>query len=392
MCSLLCTVGRQTEDCSVSVRQTRSGIAHSDRGSASIEYAILLGAIACAVIAGLFYYRDLGIPAFDLSRTLAEGCDPARVSDLPRRVDSDAEDGEVGTTHRHNVQASSAANRPAILFCTAAIAGLMLFGAFRFRRRKTRVSGVEEQPDDDNENRLHTKRQILWKNILNDPRLLLKNRVEVRHLMTRDVSVVSRRTPVEAIRRLMTEKHMHHVLVCDSDGRLEGVVSDRDLNGDPNQSAADVMTAEPIAVRPDTTASAAIVTLLERQISCVPVVEDDCLRGILTRTDLLVSLQCMLQWWLRFAQTLARAAECSDTIDGVQGTNGRRLFQQRVRLQTLTQSLGPNGKPSETSDWESFAREAEAFLATAGELIAMQTFEGDRLSQMAGELLEITKS
>jgi CBS domain-containing protein len=289
-------------------------------------------------------------------------------------------------------KAYHAAARPATAaFLAAAILIAVLWQIARRRRTRTE-SADEETAVDHTEDRLHSKRQILWKNILDDPRLLFKNRVEVRHLMTRDVSVVASHTQTDELRRLMNEKHMHHALVCNSDGQLQGVVSDRDLVGETVESAARVMTPKPMTVRPDTTASAAIAMMLEHHISCLPVIHDDQICGILTRTDLLLSLQCMLQWWLRFSQSLARAAECSDKIDAVQETSGRFLFDQRVRLQALSQSLGPDGKPTEASDWQSFTAEAEAFLATAGELIAMQTFEGDRLSEMAGDLLEITKS
>ena len=301
------------------------------------------------------------------------------------------EDGDGAGDSEWSGQVYGAAARPATVFLAAAILITVVWRITRRRRTRTR-SAEEESPRECAEDPLQIKRKILWKNILEDPRLLFKNRVEVRHLMTRDVSVVAQRTQTDELRRMMTEKHIHHVLVCDGEGRLQGVVSDRDLLGDSVEAAARVMTREPMTVRPETTASAAIAMMLEHQISCLPVVREEHVCGILTRTDLLLSLQCMLQWWLRFAQTLARAAEYSDKIDGIQEASGRCLFEQRVRFQTLSQSLGSEGKPSEASDWDSFANEAEAFLATAGELIAMQTFEGDRLSEMAGDLLEITKS
>ncbi len=384
-------IGRAAGPRRSAVRQAGHAFLSSNSGTALTEYALLLGAFACAVIAGLQFSDDLGIPVYQrLSGSLAEGEGSLASADHPivdALVTSDS------TTSGAESQSHRAEGWPAALFFTAATSAMALWYVTRFRRRRSPQEPTEEEPaTEDTENRLHTKRQVLWKNVLNDPRLLFKNRVEVRHLMTREVSVIARRTPAGEIRQLMDDKHMHHALVCDSDGRLLGVVSDRDVHRAAVGTAAELMTADPVAVRPDTTASAAIATMLERQISCVPVVEDERVCGILTRTDLLLSLQCMLQWWLRFAQTVGRAAECSDKIDGVQEASGRCLFQQRVRLQTLSQSLGPNGKPTEAADWESFTNEAEAFLATAGELIAMQTFEGDRLSEMAGELLEITKS
>jgi hypothetical protein len=132
--------------------------------------------------------------------------------------------------------------------------------------------------------------------------------------------------------------------------------------------------------------------MLEHQISCLPVVQDEQICGILTRTDLLLSLQCMLQWWLRFAQTLTRASDCADKIDAVQETTGRYLFEQRARLESLMRFAVDREASKCDGDWDGFEKQAKMFLDTAGELIAMQTFEGDRLSEMAGDLLEITRS
>lgn len=363
----------------------------SSHGTALIEYALLLGALSCVVLAGVHFCDDLGIPVYrHLAGTLASDAAPVlNANDLGNHVAESVERSGGPTWQGKAYRAAAQPATAAFLVAAILIAGLWQIT----RRRRTRTETAKaETAVDRTEDRLHTKRQILWKNILDDPRLLFKNRVEVRHLMTRDVSVVARHTQTDELRRLMNEKHMHHVLVCNSDGQLQGVVSDRDLQGETVEAAARVMTPEPMTVRPDTTASAAIAMMLEHQISCLPVVNEEHVCGVLTRTDLLLSLQCMLQWWLRFSQTLARAADCADKIDAVQETSGRYLFEQRARLRSLSQSFGPHGKPTEANDWESFADEAEAFLATAGELIAMQTFEGDRLSEMAGDLLEITKS
>jgi hypothetical protein len=99
----------------------------------------------------------------------------------------------------------------------------------------------------------------------------------------------------------------------------------------------------------------------------------------------------MLQWWLRFAQSLTRTADCFDKLDAVQETSGRFLGEQRGRFHSLCHLIGEHGHADDDNQWKAFEKEAKAFLDTAGELIAMQTFEGDRLSEMAREILEVTK-
>ena len=359
-------------------------------GAALVEYALLLGAIVCTAVAGISFYGDMGSPVFHrLSGTLSANAESvAEKSNLAEA--SGIEILQTGKSEGQN-QPYHAIVRPATVFLAAAIVIALLWLATR--RRRTRVKSPEkEHANERAEDRLQLKRQILWRNILEDPRLLFKNRVEVRHLMTRDVSVIARHTQTDEIRCLMTVKHMHHVLVCDSDGQLLGVVSDRDLPEGKDEAAVRIMTSEPMTVRPDTTASAAIAMMLEHQISCLPVLNDGQVCGILTRTDLLLSLQCMLQWWLRFAQTLARTADCADKIDAVQEASGRYLFEQRTRLEALVHSVNNGESSGSERNWQEFEQQAKIFLDTAGELIAMQTFEEDRLSEMAGDLLEIAKS
>ena len=375
---------------------TNYDFARSNRGSTVVEYALLLGAIACAVIAGIDTFHEHGSSTY---RTLAGSLETARQSSSDAEITKAA---SLVAPNRQPVAASSetrvdpsgtpSPHRSAWVFLAATllIAGLWLLARSR-RARAAEEPDNEEMSPKREDNRLHNKRQILWKNILEDPKLLFKNRVEVRHLMTRDVTVVARRTQSDEIRRLMTEKRIHHVLVCDSDGKLLGVVSDRDLPRSTIRSASEIMSAKLTTVRPDTTASAAIATMLEQEISSVPVVEEERLCGILTRTDLLLSLQCMLQWWLRFAQSLARTADCFDKLDAVQEASGRFLGEQRGRFHSLCRLVGERGHSNDDDEWKVFEKEARAFLDTAGELIAMQTFEGDRLSEMAREILEVTK-
>jgi predicted transcriptional regulator len=55
------------------------------------------------------------------------------------------------------------------------------------------------------------------------------------------------------------------------------------------------MTANPITVTRESPVSTVITIMLAQQISCIPVVEDDRLLGIVTTSDVLMSLQCLLR-------------------------------------------------------------------------------------------------
>ena len=76
----------------------------------------------------------------------------------------------------------------------------------------------------------YSKRQQLLQELLNDSELLLKNRLEVRHLMTRDPVVVPPTMTLEEMTALVQQRRLHHLLVCGRGGEVLGVISDRDLH------------------------------------------------------------------------------------------------------------------------------------------------------------------
>ena len=120
----------------------------------------------------------------------------------------------------------------------------------------------------------------------------------VRDAMTQRVTTVTPSTAVTTALRLMYIQHIRHLPVV-SDGRLVGIVSDRDVRpaarSAPVSSIRDrvvgrVMTPAVLWVRPDDELHAAIKDMLAWRISALPVVEHDRLVGILTTTDCLQAL------------------------------------------------------------------------------------------------------
>ena len=94
------------------------------------------------------------------------------------------------------------------------------------------------------------------------------------------------------------------MLVCGPGQQLLGVVSDRDLSSKPGKTAAELMSNELRTISPDTLISPATTHLIHLGISSLPVVEEGRLCGILTTTDLILALQCVLQLWLHAASTM----------------------------------------------------------------------------------------
>jgi len=117
----------------------------------------------------------------------------------------------------------------------------------------------------------------------------------VAELMTNEAMTLDSAQSLADVVALMAARSFHHVLVVDSDDRLRGVVSDRDvlraLSHTPNwnkKSVSEIMTQESVTTTPDTPISVAAREMLAKHINCLPVIgADGRVCGILTSTDLL---------------------------------------------------------------------------------------------------------
>ncbi len=138
-------------------------------------------------------------------------------------------------------------------------------------------------------------------------------------IMTTSVICVAPDTSVEAIAKLLLEKHITGVPVTDADGHVLGVVSDTDLMHrvagwpSPHESlwlqwfqssgelatkvkkaigscARDIMTAPAITIDPNLPVAQIAEILADRHLRRVPVVVDGKIVGIVSRTNLIQAI------------------------------------------------------------------------------------------------------
>jgi CBS domain-containing membrane protein len=124
----------------------------------------------------------------------------------------------------------------------------------------------------------------------------------VRDLMSDEVVTLGRDETLDIADRIMSLGRIRHMPVLDADGRLCGLVSQRDLFRGALASAIglarsaqarllgallvrDVMTPDPLTTTPDTPVTEAAGVMLRRKIGCLPVLQDGRLVGILTEAD-----------------------------------------------------------------------------------------------------------
>ena len=133
----------------------------------------------------------------------------------------------------------------------------------------------------------------------------------VERWMRQPVVTIGVETRVGEAVKLMRERGIRHLPVLDGDGRLIGIVTDRDLRhvifdvalgqvGEHSEGGDDVpvrqvMTWGVVTVAPTADLRAAIAVMRERRLGALPVIEAGHVVGILTERDLLDALQALLR-------------------------------------------------------------------------------------------------
>ena len=127
----------------------------------------------------------------------------------------------------------------------------------------------------------------------------------VKDLMSPRVATIGMDDSLRDARRIFNRRRFHHLVVLEK-GRPAGVVSDRDLlkhispfigiplSETPRDRATlqkrihQIMTRTLISTKPETPVSEAARQMIDRNVSCLPVIADtDKLVGIITARDLL---------------------------------------------------------------------------------------------------------
>lgn len=103
--------------------------------------------------------------------------------------------------------------------------------------------------------------------------------------MQHDVASVDVETPVKDVAALLVLRHISGVPVTFADGRLAGVLSQSDIRPGV-RTAGEAMSSPAIVLTSFHDVDDAARLMASRRINRVPIVDDDRLVGILTRSDL----------------------------------------------------------------------------------------------------------
>ena len=114
----------------------------------------------------------------------------------------------------------------------------------------------------------------------------------VRTRMSRPAVTIRQDAELQQALALMQKRRLRRLPVVDGDGRLAGIVVERDLLVaamrylQSRVEVADIMTRGVVTVGPDTDLVDVARTMLERKIGGLPVVEHGRLVGIITESDI----------------------------------------------------------------------------------------------------------
>ena len=117
--------------------------------------------------------------------------------------------------------------------------------------------------------------------------------MNIRDVMTSNPRTVSPSDTIQNAARIMRDEDTGAVPVVEN-GRPIGMVTDRDIvvravaNGELNRPVRDVVSGNVVTARPDMSTKEAAQLMSEYQVRRLPVVENDCLVGIVSIGDLAV--------------------------------------------------------------------------------------------------------
>jgi len=133
--------------------------------------------------------------------------------------------------------------------------------------------------------------------------------LRIEQYMSTDLLTVNEEEAIDLVANLMDWHRIHHVPVEDNEHRLVGLVSHRPLlrflasdEGRREEGpvpVSRVMITDLVTISPETSTLEAIDVMREHRISCLPVVKDDRLIGIITEHDFMRIAGQLLEEMLR---------------------------------------------------------------------------------------------
>jgi|GEM_PF-853244 len=275
-------------------------------GTSSVEYVVMLVVVLAIPIA---IVKLFGVATGNSFNSALSG----------RPVQQVASEASRTTRPAASQPAPPAVVNPRVWLAVEGIVILFLgtalgYGVWQQHRRERLPDEIE--PDEDeavdeatdglNRDAIFAKRKHIHRILSINMAAVCSGRLEVRHIMSTRLTTIGPDASAADIIERLEQDRLRHLLVVDDEGKLLGIISDRDALRKPDRCARDMMTPKPFTVEPSTRLKPAATSLIQRRISCLPVVENGELCGVLTGTDLILALQCTMYILESLGQEVAR--------------------------------------------------------------------------------------
>ena len=124
--------------------------------------------------------------------------------------------------------------------------------------------------------------------------------MKIRECMCNESIFVNPNTTVQDVAKQMKDNHIGCVPVCDENQKLVGLVTDRDVvlrciacdKDAKTVPVSEIMTTQVHTAGPDDDIEHATEKMCDCNVRRIPIVENGCLKGMLTISDLSVSPLC----------------------------------------------------------------------------------------------------
>ena len=124
--------------------------------------------------------------------------------------------------------------------------------------------------------------------------------MKIRECMCNETIFVNPQTTVQDVAKQMKDNHVGCMPVCDNNKKLVGLVTDRDVvlrcvacdKDAKTVPVSEIMTTKVKTAGPDDDIEKATEAMCDYNVKRIPIVENGCLRGMLTLSDLSVSPLC----------------------------------------------------------------------------------------------------
>ena len=120
--------------------------------------------------------------------------------------------------------------------------------------------------------------------------------MKVRDIMTKDIVIADKEDSILNVAKLMRHHNIGCIPVTENGQKVLGVITDRDIvmnmakfNSDPNTTAAKEIASDIVyRVKPDAEVFQALELMKKQRIRRLPVMEEDCIVGMLSLGDVAV--------------------------------------------------------------------------------------------------------